>query len=123
MRRFYGGMTALLLLTTLTAKGQTAARAAAADETDRYVEARMRSLHIPGLSLAVVRDGRVIKARGYGLANIEANYKAAPDTVYEIGSITKQFTAAAVMLLVEEGKLSLDDKITKYFPEAPPYWD
>lgn len=123
MKHFYGGVTALLLLTAFTVKAQTAARAAAADEVDRYVEARMSSLHIPGVSLAVVRDGRIIKAKGYGLANIEANYAAAPNTVYELGSIGKQFTAAAVMLLVEEGKLGLGDKITKYFPEAPSYWN
>ncbi|MCA1600284.1 MAG: beta-lactamase family protein [Acidobacteria bacterium] len=93
-----------------------------ADEVDDYVERQLRQLHIPGLSLAVVRNGRIIKARGYGLANVERNLPSTKDTVYEIGSITKQFTATAVMMLVEEGKVSLDDKITKYFPEAPETW-
>jgi CubicO group peptidase (beta-lactamase class C family) len=97
--------------------------AAKGDETDRYIETQMRALNIPGVSLAVLRDGRIIKAKGYGLANIEANSAAAPKTVYEIGSITKQFTATAVMMLVEEGKVSLDDKITKYFSDAPPAWN
>ena len=94
----------------------------AADEIDRYVERRLREMHIPGASLAVVRDGRIVKAKGYGLANIELSVPATPSTVYEIGSNTKQFTAAAIMMLVEEGKLRLDDKITKYFPAAPPSW-
>ncbi len=65
----------------------------------------MRNLHIPGVSLAVVRDGWIVKAKGYELANIEANSTATPKTVYEIGSMTKQFTAAAVMMLVEESTL------------------
>src|SRR5881394_2845179 len=99
-----------------------AAASASADEVDSYVETQIRNLHIPGASLAIVLDGRVVKMKGYGLANIEAHYPAAPNTVYELGSITKQFTAAAVMMLVEEGKISLDDKIMKYFPDAPAYW-
>jgi len=97
--------------------------AAKGDVIDNYIETQMRNLHIPGISLAVVRDGRIVKAKGYGLANIEANSVAAPKTVYEIGSITKQFTATAVMMLVEEGKISLDDKIPQYFPDAPPAWN
>ena len=97
--------------------------AAKGDDVDRYIETEMRNLHIPGISLAVVRDGRIVKAEGYGLANIETNSAAMPKTVYEIGSMTKQFTAAAVMILVEEGKINLDDKITKYFPDAPQAWN
>ena len=69
-----------------------------------------------------MRDGQLIKSRGYGLANLELNVRATEDTVYEIGSNTKQFTAAAVMMLVEEGKINLDDKLTKYFPEALESW-
>jgi len=99
-----------------------AAAPARGDEVDGYVETQMRNLHIPGVSLAVVRGGRIVKARGYGLANIETYYAAAPNTVYELGSLTKQFTAAALLMLVEEGKVGLGDKITKYFPDAPPHW-
>ena len=94
-----------------------------ADEIDRYIEMQMRNLHIPGVSLAVVRGGRIVKAKGYGLANIEARSPAAHDSVYEIGSLTKQFTAAAIMLLVEDGKISLDDPVTKYFAGAPERWN
>ena len=89
---------------------------------DDYVQARMRGLHIPGLSLAIVRNGQVVKSSGYGVANLELNSPATPQTVYEIGSMTKQFTATAIMMLVEEQKLRLDDSITKYFPEAPVSW-
>ncbi len=92
---------------------------AVADEVDRRVEAQMRKRHVPGLSLAVLRDGKVVKARGYGFANLELKVAATPETVYEVGSLTKQVTAAAVMLLVEEGKVSLDDKIAKHLAGLP----
>jgi len=107
-------LTAALLILTLGS--------VRADNVDDYIEKQLRELHIPGASLAVVRDGQVVRARGYGLADIELNVRATEDTVYEIGSNTKQFTAAAVMMLVEQGKIALDDKITKYFPEAPESW-
>ena len=93
-----------------------------ADEIDDYITGQMRRLHIPGVSLAIVRDGRILKAQGYGLANLELKATATKETVYEIGSNTKQFTAAAIMMLVEDGKIHLDDSVTKYFPEAPQAW-
>jgi len=93
-----------------------------ADKIDDYITAQMERLHIPGASLAIVRDGHIAKAQGYGFANLELKAPATKDTVYEIGSTSKQFTAAAIMMLVEEGKVRLDDTITKYFPEAPQTW-
>lgn len=95
---------------------------AAADEVDRYVEARMRTMRIPGLSLLVAREGRVLKADGYGYADLQHRVPATPDTAYEIGSNGKQFTAAAVLMLAEEGKLRLDDPVARYFPGAPAFW-
>jgi CubicO group peptidase (beta-lactamase class C family) len=91
-------------------------------KVDQFIKAEMRRQRIPGLSLAVIRDGRSIVAKGYGLANVEHQIQVKPETVFQSGSIAKQFTATAVMILVEEGKLSLDDKITKYFPDAPETW-
>ena len=93
-----------------------------ADEVDDYVVAQLKKAHIPGLSVAVVRDGRVVKCRGYGLASVELGAPATADTVYEIGSITKQFTATAIMLLVEEGKLGLDDKVCDRLSGLPAAW-
>src|SRR5262245_7686410 len=95
---------------------------AGADRVDGFIRAEMNARHIPGLSLCVVKDGHVIKAEGYGLANLELEVPATPSTAYEIGSMTKQFTAAAIMILVEEGKVSLDKPITAYLPELPTTW-
>jgi CubicO group peptidase (beta-lactamase class C family) len=95
---------------------------ARADQIDRYVETQLQRQHIPGLSLVVIRNGRVVKMRGYGLANLELKVPATPDTVFEIGSITKQFTATAIMLLVEQGKIDLSDPAGKYLPQLPDAW-
>lgn len=98
---------------------------AQADAIDRFVQAQLARHHVPGLALAVVRDGRVVRAQGYGLADIERGVRVTPETVFEIGSITKQFTAVALMLLVEQGKLALDDPIASRIaplPNFPTAW-
>jgi CubicO group peptidase (beta-lactamase class C family) len=87
-----------------------------------YVHAAMQSQHIPGLSLLVIKDGKIIRAEGFGLANVELQVPVKPESVFQSGSVGKQFTATAVMMLVEEGKIGLDDPITKYFPDAPATW-
>lgn len=92
------------------------------DEVDQYVEAFIKKRSIPGLSLAVVRDGKLVKVAGYGLANLELNVPAKPESVYEIGSISKHFTAEAILLLAEDGKLSLDDPLSKHLNEIPAAW-
>ena len=89
---------------------------------DRFIAEQMRQFHIPGLSLAVVRDGKTIKTQGYGLANVELKAAASPSTVYEIGSITKQFTATAVVMLAEENKIKLDAPIGDYLADIPAAW-
>lgn len=91
-------------------------------QVESAVRAQMSASHIPGLSLAVVRNGKVVLAEGYGLADMELNAPAKPNTVYQLASVTKQFTATAVMMLVEEGKISLDDKIAQRLPDLPAAW-
>ena len=93
-----------------------------ADQVDDFVQEDMKKQHIPGLSLAVVRDGKIEKAQGYGLANVELAVPATADTVYQSGSLGKQFTATALMQLVEAGKLGLDDKISQHLPATPESW-
>jgi CubicO group peptidase (beta-lactamase class C family) len=93
-----------------------------ADEVMRVVRAEMEKQRIPGLALLVARNGVPIRAEGYGLANVELNVPVKPETIFQSGSMGKQFTATAVMMLAEEGKLGLDDPISKYFPSGPSWW-
>ena len=96
---------------------------ARADWIDDFVAVHLKERKIPGLTIVVLRDGEILKAAGYGIANLELGVPATKDTVYEIGSISKQFAAEAAMLLVEEGKLDLDRPITEYLPtNAPDTW-
>jgi CubicO group peptidase (beta-lactamase class C family) len=75
----------------------------------------------PGCALAVVRDGAIVYSKGYGMANLEHAVPITPQTVFDIGSTSKQFTAAAILLLEQDGKLSLDDDLRKHIPEIPDY--
>lgn len=94
-----------------------------ADWVDDFAAEQIKQRKIPGLSIAVIKDGKVVKATGYGFANLELKVPATKDTVYEIGSISKQFASEALMLLVEDGKVNLDDSINKYLPlNAPETW-
>jgi D-alanyl-D-alanine carboxypeptidase len=95
---------------------------ARADKVDDYVTAQMNRQHIPGLSLAVLKDGKPVKARGYGVANLELGTRATPETVYQIGSVSKQFIAAGIVRLSAEGRIGLDDSIRKYLGDAPETW-
>lgn len=89
------------------------------NKIDEAVTRIMKEAKIPGLGLGIsFPDGRVIE-KGYGYANLEFQIKADKDTVFEIGSLSKTFTAIAIMMLQEEGKLSVNDKISKYFPYYP----
>jgi len=99
-----------------------AAAPATPDAVDDYVRAQMERQRIPGLSLAVCRGGQLAKAQGYGFGNVELQVPARAETVYQSGSLGKQFTAMAVMLLAKEGRLGLDDPIARYFEGAPPAW-
>jgi len=93
-----------------------------ADKVDDYLKAEMAKRHIPGLSVAVVQDGKVVKEQGYGLANVELSVPATVDTVYMLASISKQFTATGIMLLVRDGKVGLDDGAGKYLDGLPKTW-
>jgi len=96
--------------------------AAQPDRVDDYVQSEMQRQHIPGLSLLVARAGGILLVKGYGLANVELQVPVKPETVFQSGSVGKQFTATAVMMLVEEGKIKLDDPITNYVTDAPATW-
>ena len=93
-----------------------------ADKVDDFVKAQMEKQHLPGVSIVVIKDAKIVKMEGYGLANIELNVPARPETVYKIGSVSKQFIAAGIMLLIEEGKISLDDNVGKSLEGTPESW-
>ena len=93
------------------------------DAVTSYVQQEMQRQHIPGLALLVARGGKIVRAEGFGLANVELQVPVKPETVFQSGSVGKQFTATAVMMLVEEGKIGLDDPLTKYFKDAPVAWN
>ncbi len=89
---------------------------------DSVVKSEMEKRHVVGLSLAILADDRVIVHKGYGFADIANSKPASSETIYKIGSISKQFIATNIMALAEQGKLSLSDHIYKYFPDAPDEW-
>ncbi|HWB06776.1 MAG TPA: serine hydrolase domain-containing protein [Verrucomicrobiales bacterium] len=96
--------------------------AADVSQVDAEIQAEMERQHIPGLALAVVKDGKVIKAAGYGFAELEQQTKVRPETVFRISSISKQFIAAGIVLLARDGKLKLEDKVSAYLDGTPDTW-
>lgn len=100
-------------------------QASASDATDvvnDFIRAEMAKQHIPGLALLVSRGGQILRAQGYGFANVELQVPVKTETIFQSGSVGKQFTATAIMMLVEAGKIRLDDPLTKYFPDGPALW-
>ena len=108
----------LVLLIALTCLAQNGVNT----RIDEYLQAEMKSQQIPGVSLAVIKNGQIVLAKGYGFASVEHQVPVKPETIFQSGSMGKQFTATAVMLLMEDGKLLLDDKISKFFLNTPDSW-
>jgi D-alanyl-D-alanine carboxypeptidase len=92
------------------------------DKIDEYINREMAARHVPGLAFAVMENARVIREGAYGLANVETGAHVGIDSVFELASVTKPITAVAVMILVEQKKLSLDDPVDKYLPQVPAAW-
>ena len=116
-------MRSRIYLSSLCVALTAAAATAGADNIDDFVKAEMAKRQIPGVSIAVIRDGKLVKAEGYGLANVELKAPATPETVYQLASVSKQFTAAAILLLAQDGKLAIEDKIHKHLPDLPQAWN
>ena len=93
-----------------------------AADVDAVVQREMARQRIPGLGLGIVRDGHLLRAEGYGLANVELDAKATTRTMFQSGSVGKQFTAALVLLLASEGRLGIDDPVAKWLKDAPESW-
>ncbi len=130
MKFTFAGAVALISLLPFTFANHARAQGAAAlpDDAatgraaDAYIASEMTAEKIPGLALAVVRDGQVIKTSGYGYANLELDVRVKPETLFQTGSVGKQFAATAVMMLVEENKIALNGKLSKYLPGTPAKW-
>ncbi|MGA7340685.1 MAG: serine hydrolase domain-containing protein [Terracidiphilus sp.] len=120
---------AVCLLAVLRAGGQNASppagnqdavRARQFEQTD-LVFSKWDTTVSPGCALSVMRDGRIVYERGYGMADLDHNVPITPESVFHVASMSKQFTAAAIILLALDGKLSLDDDVHKYLPELPDF--
>jgi D-alanyl-D-alanine carboxypeptidase len=93
-----------------------------ADRVDDFVKTEMDRHQIPGLALKIIRANQETRSAAYGVANVELQSPVRAETVFEIGSLTKQFTAACILLLAQEGRLSVDDKISRHLAGTPPGW-
>jgi D-alanyl-D-alanine carboxypeptidase len=111
-----------LLLAAQTSAASKPSAAARDREVDEYVARQMAKYRIPGLALAVLRAGKVVKLKGYGLSSVEFGMRADGRSVFQIYSTTKIFTGVAVMKLVEDGKLSLDTPVTDLLDGLPGEW-
>jgi len=103
-------------------QSQTNKEDALGDNVDKLVQDKMIQEHIPGLALAVIKDGKILKAQAYGLADMDSKVSVTTDPAFRIGSMSKQFVATAIMMLVEEGKLHLGDPVSKYLDGTPATW-
>jgi CubicO group peptidase (beta-lactamase class C family) len=115
------GFAAIIGLTMLFGAGGIADAQEKATKAADEVFADLTKPGSPGCALAVARGGKILYEKGYGLANIEEGVQITPRTVFDIGSTSKQFTAASILLLEKQGKLSIQDDIRKYLPEIPDY--
>ncbi|MEP6637060.1 MAG: serine hydrolase domain-containing protein [Acidobacteriota bacterium] len=102
---------------TFTTQAQTQLSPELQAKIDKLASATLAKSGVPSASVAVVKDGQIVFRKAYGDARIEPKTSATPDMRYSIGSISKQFTAAAILFLQEQGKLSLDDKVSKFVPD------
>lgn len=124
MERF---VSVIILLFGINQVGVSQAGVATAQTSKQFEEkvdklfAQWDKPDLPGCALGVIKDGRIIYEHGYGMADLEHNVPISPRTTFDIGSISKQFTALAIMLLVQQGKVSLDNDVRKYLPEMPDY--
>lgn len=126
LRRVAGSVAVLLLLMPSAGTAQRGGRGgadipispeAAADR----IFAQFNSTHSPGCAVGVAQSGRTILMRGYGMANLETNSPITATTIFESGSVAKQFTSAAIAILMKDGKVNIDDPVRKYIPELPEY--
>jgi CubicO group peptidase (beta-lactamase class C family) len=109
------------MITSLNSACKRVAKNSVPFETVDNLFSEWNNHHSPGCSLAIIRDGKILYEHGYGMADLEHDIPISPNSAFYIASVSKQFVAMCLLLLEEEGKLSLDDNIRKYLPEFPEY--
>ena len=114
------GTTFLLVPTLVSAQTPSASPTDLTERVDKIFEKWNRT-DSPGCALSVMKDGRIIYKHGYGMADLDHNVTINPSTVFHVASMSKQFTAASILMLSQQGKLSLDDDVRKYLPEIPDF--
>ena len=112
-----------LVQTGLAQNGAATPAPTSLNGLDGFIEEIMKEWKVPGLAVAVVKDGKIVHAKGYGLRDVSKGLKVTPDTHFAIGSCSKAFTATALALLVEEGKLEWDKPVIDYLPDFRLYDD
>jgi D-alanyl-D-alanine carboxypeptidase len=122
MVRNFTGMLIAFALWHAQAAQAVPAGTSMAMQVDDVVAKDMAARHTPGASVAVIKDGKVVLEKSYGVASVELNVPATNATLYPLASTTKEFTGVAIMTLVEQGKISLDDSVRTYLPELPVSW-
>jgi CubicO group peptidase (beta-lactamase class C family) len=122
MIRFLLAVVSAALFSSIQATAQQPLSTAEASSVESFITTQMQRQRIPGLSMAIVRSNNVIYSKAFGIANLELNAPTTTSSVFKIGSTSKPFIATAIMMLVEEGKLSLDNDIAKYFNKTPSSW-
>ncbi len=115
-------LTLILSLLSIPALAQQNQFSTINAKLDSFIHVQMKKKGIAGLSVAVIQAGEIIHARGYGYASLEHKVPATAETVYLMASVTKTFVAVATMMLVERGKITLDDTVGKYVHDIPPHW-
>src|SRR5579872_7158476 len=113
-------LTIIFIFSSAAAGANLAAPLDARVKVDKIFE-RFNHTDSPGCEVGATIDGATVLASAYGMADLEHGIALAPESILEPGSIAKQFTAAAILLLVQQGKISLDDPVRKYIPEVPDY--
>src|SRR3954468_24042010 len=115
--RTHLSLTLALVFISIGAHAQTQLSADLIEKIDKVATDTLARTGVPSASIAIIKDGQIAYVKAYGDARLEPRTPATPQMRYSIGSISKQFTAAAILLLQEQGKLSLDDKVGKYVPD------
>src|SRR5215813_4904332 len=119
--RFVALVTTILVSTALSTPAQISKPAAAPNDLDEFAARVLKEFEVPGLAVAIVKDGKVVLAKGYGVRKLGDPAPVDENTLFGIASNTKAFTAAALAMLVDEGKISWDDPVTKHLPSFQLY--